>query len=286
MPITYTPLRFPGGKTKIYPLVEAVLDLNGITGCAYSEPFCGGAGLATKLLVKGKVSKIILNDADPAIYSVWDVIVHHADDLCDFIETVPLSIPEWHRQREIYLRGMAPSYELGKAAFYLNRTNRSGMLEGGVIGGQSQNGRYKIDARFNRSSLISKVRSIGSLADSIEIYNLDVSEFLENVAAGFSSETLLYLDPPYVAKGPGLYKSSFNEEKHRSVAADIKKYSGKWMLTYDDNELVRQLYTPSPDWPIAVGNVSVRYSATTERKRASEFLALGPGLLMPEKIEK
>ena len=156
------------------------------------------------------------------------------------------------------------------------------MLEGGVIGGHDQTGKYKIDARFNRENLIQKIKTISKLASKIELYNLDVSEFLINVANDFPENSLLYLDPPYVAKGPGLYKSSFDSIKHRSLAEEIKVYRGNWMLTYDDDPLIRNLYEPNSSWPISVGNVSVGYSAATIRIKATEFLALSPGLTLPK----
>ena len=282
MPITYTPMRFPGGKSKIYPLVDRIISENELDSCVYGEAFCGGAGLAIKLLIKDRVSKIVLNDADPAIYSIWNLILCHAESLCDFVANVPLTIDEWNIQHEIYAASTDPSLELGKAAFFLNRTNRSGMLEGGVIGGHDQTGKYKIDARFNRENLIQKIKAISSLSSKIELHNLDISDFLSNVANGFQENSLLYLDPPYVAKGPGLYKSSFDSMKHRSLAEEIKEYPGNWMLTYDDDPLIRELYKPNSSWQISIGNVSVGYSAATTRIKATEFLALSPGLTIPK----
>lgn len=284
MPITYTPMRFPGGKSKIYPLVDEIISENGLEDCVYSEAFCGGAGLAVKLLIKGRVSKIVLNDADPAIYSIWDSILNHSEELCDFVNSVKLTIDEWKRQRSIYTNAKDPSLDLGKAALFLNRTNRSGMLEGGVIGGQSQAGKYKIDARFNRKNLVQKIEAISALASKIELHNLDVSDFLVQVANDFPNQSLLYLDPPYVAKGPGLYKSSFDSSKHKRLAQEVKEYQGNWLLTYDDDSLIRDLYCPNSAWDISVGNIAVGYSAATSRRRANEFLALSPALVMPESI--
>ena len=156
MPTTYTPIRYPGGKSKIFPLVDSIIDESGLGGCTYAEAYCGGAGLAMKLLLRGRVSRVILNDVDPAVYSMWDAIVNHPDELCAFIEGAELGIPEWKAQREVYLSSNAPSLELGKAAFYLNRANRSGILRGGPIGGMSQKGKFGISARFNKGPLCDK----------------------------------------------------------------------------------------------------------------------------------
>ena len=286
MPITYTPLRFPGGKSKIYPFVSSLIKVNALTGCTYAEPFCGGAGLAIKLLLLGEVSRVALNDFDPAVYSAWDAIVRHPDELCEFIGNVDLSINEWERQRDVYKRSHTPSVALGKAAFYLNRTNRSGILKGGVIGGKGQTGRYGIDARFNRDGLCQKVRRIAEVSDRIELSNVDAMDFMLQVAPRLEGRSLVYLDPPYVKKGPGLYESSFGEGQHRALAKSVRSYQGDWMVTYDMDPLVDEIYRPSGEWPISAGSLEVGYSAHRRRSRKLERLLLSPGLVDPREAER
>lgn len=281
MPITYTPLRFPGGKSKLYPFVDSLMQANGLGGGTYAEAFCGGAGLAVKLLLKGRVSKIVLNDLDIAVYSAWDAIVNHPDSLCHFIEDVPLTVEEWERQRAAYRRARKPSLRLGKAAFYLNRTNRSGILKGGLIGGLDQTGNYKMDARFNREGLVAKVRAIAKRKADITLCNLDALDFMAQIAPELGDCSLLYLDPPYVKRGPELYKRSFGEEGHGELAKAIRAYEGKWMVTYDMDDLVDRLYQRTDEWPIVVSAIPVAYSAANHEV-ATERLVLGPGLVMPK----
>ncbi|MEE6148098.1 DNA adenine methylase [Olsenella sp. YH-ols2223] len=282
MPITYTPLRFPGGKSKIYPFIISLIEANDLRGCTYAEAFCGGAGLAMKLLLRDDVSKVVLNDYDPAVYSIWDAVVNHSDELCDYIETVPLDMNQWYACRDIYRSASSPSFALGKAAFYLNRTNRSGILTGGVIGGKAQTGAYKIDARFNRATLCRKVRAIAARAADITLCNLDALVFMKEIAPAMENNSLLYLDPPYVKKGPGLYENSFTDNDHRVLAKSMRSYGGKWMVTYDTDALVNELYAPSDDWGITVGEIEVTYSASSTRNVATERLVLSPGMKMPE----
>lgn len=282
MPITYTPLRFPGGKSKIYPFMISLIEANELRVCTYAEAFCGGAGLAMKLLLQGDVSKVVLNDFDPAIYSIWDAVVNHPDELCEFINTVPLDMDQWYDCRDAYQAADSPFLELGKAAFYLNRTNRSGILTGGVIGGKAQTGTYKIGARFNRETLCKKVREISAHAADIELHNLDALDFMKTVAPNMGDSSLLYLDPPYVQKGPGLYENSFTDDDHRELAKSVKAYSGKWMVTYDADALVDELYAPADDWAITTSEIKVGYSAACARNVASERLVLGPGMKKPE----
>lgn len=166
MPATLTPLRYPGGKTKNYDFVKTILDANDLHG-TYIEPFAGGAGLAIKLLLHDDVQRIVINDSDRAIYSFWKCVLEHTEDLCSFINTVPLTYDEWEKQRYIYMNNdKFDELELGKATFYLNRTNVSGVIKGGLIGGNNQTGNYKMDARFNRKNLIKKIQRISLYKDS------------------------------------------------------------------------------------------------------------------------
>ncbi len=62
--------------------------------------------------------------------------------------------------------------------FFLNRTNISGVIKGGIIGGYKQLGKYKIDARFNKSDLIDRIHKIASFKHRIVVSNLDGLAFI------------------------------------------------------------------------------------------------------------
>lgn len=275
MPATYTPVRYPGGKTKLYSQIKSILETNNLIGHAYAELFAGGAGLAIKLLLKDDVRSIIINDFDPAVFCMWDMIVNHSEELCDFIESAQLDIPTWKSMRDIYRsRDTSDALSLGKASFYLNRTNVSGILSGGVIGGLNQAGTYKIDARFNRTTLIAKIRRIAEHKDKIEVTNLDAEEFIKKRLT--DSELFAYLDPPYVQKGPGLYRSSFTVEKHRSLARKIGSAKSKWVVTYDADKLIDSIYSDYEHCDFEIG-----YSANL-KTIGREKMILGPGLIWPD----
>lgn len=243
MPATYTPIRYPGGKTKLYPLIRDIIEQNEYSNRIYCEAFAGGAGAAIKLLLKGDVPSILINDLDRAVYCMWDCIVNHAENLCDFIDDVNITIENWKLFRDIYNNPQDATDEiLGQAAFFLNRTNISGILDGGVIGGINQTGNYLIDARFSKKGLKTKIKAIANRKDSIEIYMLDAEKLITDVLNKRANEIFCYLDPPYVQKGPGLYRSAFDEKKHTSLAHKILNSNFPWMVTYDDDELIRKLY--------------------------------------------
>lgn len=270
MPATYTPIRYPGGKTKLYPLVKKIIGSNDLFGCTYAEAFAGGAGLAMKLLLKGDVSRILLNDLDRAVYCMWKVIVEQPEEMCEFIDSCGPTIDEWHIQREFYRNQDSVSDScLGKAAFFLNRTNVSGIIKGGVIGGLEQQGNYLIDARFGKADLKRKIRSIAKYRDAITLTNLDAEDFIDQLQ---EDGVFAYFDPPYVKKGPGLYENSFDETKHRSLAEKIATCPCSWIVTYDANQLVEDIYSS-----FVMDEFDIQYSAHSACI-GREKLIVGPGL--------
>lgn len=275
----YSPLRYPGGKTKLYPVVKNIIEQNHLLKETYVEPFAGGAGLALKLLIEGDVKRIVINDYDPAIYSFWFCVLNYCDELCEFIETVDLSIDEWNYQKSIYLSDDMDVLSLGKATFYLNRTNVSGIIKGGVIGGKEQNGLYKLNARFNRENLVNRIRLINSFAGQIELYNMDVFDFVKPDFLRKYYKIIINFDPPYVQKGDQLYKNSFTKEDHCRLSQQIKECKRKWILTYDDCELTRELYKK-----YNCGNIDVNYSVNTTKK-AKELIVFSKNIVIPEEIE-
>jgi DNA adenine methylase len=276
MPATLTPLRYPGGKTKNYEYVKSILDMNHLHG-TYIEPFAGGAGLAIKLLLNNDVERIVINDSDLAIYSFWKCVLDYTDELCDFIDQVPLTIEQWSIERDIYLHPEQHSVlELGKATFFLNRTNVSGVIKGGIIGGLDQSGKYKMDARFNRENLIKKIRRIADQKDRIEVLCYDVFEFMKSKELHHYYKAFINFDPPYVKKGGQLYMNFFKEEDHIRLRDAIRRSTRKWMVTYDVCDLIEDLYSD-----YRKGYMDLTYSANKTRK-AQELVFFSNNLVLPE----
>ena len=179
----FSPLRYPGGKSKVFNIIVSLFEKNDIRNPIYIEPFVGGAGLALLLLKKEKVKRLVLNDIDKGIYSFWYCVLNHTEKFCNIIENIEISLLERENQKKIYTNKENLNLlleenilKLGVATFYLNRVNRSGILKAGVIGGNLQNGNYKMDCRFNKNKLIKQIKEIGRLKNKIEFYNFDVLE--------------------------------------------------------------------------------------------------------------
>jgi DNA adenine methylase len=270
-----SPLRYPGGKSGLYSRLRDVIRRNGLAGCTYVEPYAGGAGAGLGLLVTGQVSRIVINDLDPAIHAFWKLLATDPDLLRSRISSAKLNAKEWAKQREIYLGGAdrdAGNYsELGYATFYLNRTSRSGVLNAGPIGGHDQSGPYKIDARFNRENLSERVRILSLYLEAISVSCVDGKDIIKKYAGQRS--TFIYADPPYFEKSRGLYMNSFLPADHAELAKVLNSRSDRsWLLTYDNVADVAELY---PDR--RRHEFGLYYSAHRARK-AKEIVVLADSL--------
>ncbi|TQL48743.1 DNA adenine methylase [Homoserinimonas aerilata] len=238
---THSPLRYPGGKAALAGLFADLISELGLDDAKYVEPYAGGAGAGVALLREGLIQELVVNDFDPAVYSFWRSVVHDNAEFVLMLEKTPLNIEEWRRQREIYRSADANDpLKLGFAFFYLNRTNRSGVLSGGVIGGLNQTGNYKIDARFNRETLKERVAALGKLADQITVRDDDGRTVILDYAT--DPKAFLYIDPPYVRAGSQLYLNAFDVRDHSDLAAVVSDAGGNWFMTYDESPLIEELY--------------------------------------------
>lgn len=272
-----SPLRYPGGKGSLTPFLADLLELNNLVGCTYFEPYAGGAGAALNLLRDEVVNCVHINDADPRVFALWKSIVDENERFIEKIHSVPLDIDEWRRQQMICAQGnLSDKFTLGFSAFYMNRCNRSGVLKGaGPIGGFAQAGDWRLDVRFNRTELASKVRFIGELRDQINVTGLDAIEFLKKkLPSGRGRyKAFVYADPPYVIKGQKLYLNSYSPNDHAELANYLEKQAAlSWLVSYDDAPLIRELYSAHQ-----IDLLPIRYSL--QSKRAAHELLIAPSRL-------
>ena len=247
--MNYSPLRYPGGKTSLYDFLKQSIKANNIVDGVYVEAFAGGAGAALKLLMLEDVYEIHLNDKDEMVYKFWYSILNNTDEFIQMIHGCELTMEEWNYRRQILqdssLRKTLTDLEIGFTAFYLNRCNRSGIIKAGVIGGNNQTGDWKMDARFNKADLISRIEKIAFYKDRIKIYNQDAVDFLKRIEKNISDKQniLVYLDPPYVEQGEGLYNVFYRKADPAKLSKFLQKESScKWLVSYDDHQLIHSIY--------------------------------------------
>ncbi len=268
----YSPLRYPGGKRRLADFVRLVIEKNGISGGTYAEPFAGGAAVALSMLFSGTVSRVVINDKNPAVYAFWYSVLNYPDELSKLINDTKVSIDEWHKQRKIMDVIKEPCLGLGFSTFFLNRTNRSGILLGGVIGGLNQDGPWKIDARYNKGDLINRITAIAKKKEQIQIYNLDIFDFIHEVVPGLEANTLIYFDPPYFHKGSLLYENHFEEATHKRLAQAItEEVQLPWLVSYDNVEKIKEFYNGHE-----MAEFSLSYSAAKRYKGTEIMIFCNP----------
>src|SRR5581483_2520572 len=276
MGTTHTPLRYPGGKSRLAPFVRQILDENGLTGGEYAEPYAGGSGIALSLLITGDASRVHINDLNSRVYAFWKSVFQQPDELCKLIRDTSVTIRSWKRQRSIF---HAPNdhseLEVGFATFFLNRTNRSGILTGGVIGGINQRGRWKINARYNKTALCLKIERIATYADRVFVYNLDAEVFLTKLPRFLSGKSLVMLDPPYYRRSQRLYQNLYEHHDPARIAKIVTNLKVPWIISYDDEPEVRKLYSSFRN-----RTYGLLYSAA-EKYIGMEVLFFSPKLKLP-----
>ncbi len=274
----YSPLRYPGGKNKLAKFVALICEKNEING-HYIEPYAGGAAVAFHLLFNGYVKEITINDVDRSIYAFWYSVLHHAEKLCDLIERTEIDIENWKKYREIQRdKGKAFLLKLGFSTLFLNRTNISGIINGGVIGGLKQKGKYKIDCRFNKKEIIKRIRNIAKYKKHIHVYNFDALKLIRIIQKeSKKSSTIFYFDPPYYLKGESLYFNHYKHDDHRKVGDEIKKIkNARWIVSYDNTPEIKKIYR---------GFKKIEYSlihTARETRVGKEVLFFNKNLIVPQ----
>lgn len=239
-----SPLRYPGGKSKIYDKVKKLIEANTLGDRTYVEPFAGGFGIGIRLLCDDIVQSAVLNDFDSHIYHFWYSVLYQTEALLKKIADTPITLEEREKQKAVYRDSSADELSDGFATLFLNRVNFSGIIMGGPIGGLSQSGEYKIDCRFNKSEIVKKIERIAQLKKRIELYNCDASDLITVRLRDTICTSFFNIDPPYVKKGHKLYANYFKEKDHRNLARVINEHLGvtRWIVTYDDCDLIRGIY--------------------------------------------
>ena len=240
----YSPLRYPGGKNRIAKFIAHVCIDNNVNG-HYIEPYAGGASVALYLLLERKIKKITINDYDRSIYAFWYSVLNNADKLCKLIINTEVNISNWRRAQHIQRnKEQTTLLELGFSTFFLNRTNRSGIMNAGCIGGVTQQGKYKINCRFNKNELIRRIKLITKHKKYITLYQEDAALLLEKlIQDSDNNNTFIYFDPPYYLQGSALYMHHYNNAQHAEIADKIRSIKkSHWIVSYDDAAYVKKLY--------------------------------------------
>lgn len=260
------------------PFIRLVFEQNNLLDGHYCEPYAGGAGIAINLLLLGYASTIHLNDIDKSIFSFWHSVLNSTDQLCKLIHDVHLDMTEWSKQKAIQDNPESHGLlELGFSTFFLNRTNRSGIISAGVIGGKNQDGTWKLDARFTKKELCKRIEDIALYRSRIRLYNLDAAALISGVLPSLPQKTLVYLDPPYYFKAQDLYQNHYTHNDHVAIAKLVKNdLKIPWIVSYDNvPEIVRLYHSfPTITYPMS-------YSAG-DRYKGGEVMFFKKRIVVPQ----
>jgi len=271
-----TPLRYPGGKGRLGVWLSQLLSSNNLDGGTYVEPYAGGAGAAMHLLTTGAVRQIVINDIDPVIFQFWWAVFNRTTALARRIRAAKVTLEERDHQKAILRSNESQDpLDVAFATFFLNRTSRSGILTGGPIGGRLQDGKYRLDARFNRDQLADRVKTLGALKDRVSLTNIDAMDLLSSISRR-KKKLLVYCDPPYFNKGYQLYENHYSAGDHSAIAQRMQELKVPWIVTYDDCPQIRSLYESA-----RATTFSLHYSTHLQRNRATELLYYGNLSLNP-----
>jgi DNA adenine methylase len=279
--IHFTPLRYPGGKAKLAAYVKSLMKENRLLDGEYVEPYAGGAAIGLELLFHDYVSRIHINDVSKPVYAFWKSVLDQTEEFCRLVMKTPLTVGQWDKQKGVLDHPKGRSkLELGFATFFLNRTNRSGILNGGIIGGRDQTGPWKIDARYNAKELVRRVEAIARLRGQISLTRQDALKFLMAGISRWPADTLIYLDPPYYVKGRDLYSDFYEHEDHERVANFVLNTINlkRWIVSYDNVPEIRKLYEGTRSVAYDIG-----YSARSA-SQGSEVMFFGEGLKVPRLV--
>ncbi len=274
----YSPLRYPGGKNKLSGFLAKICIDNDISG-HYVEPYAGGSSVALFLLFEGFVNHITINDKDRSIYAFWHSVLYENDSLCSLIENTDITIKNWNIQKQIQKdKALSNLLELGFSTLFLNRTNRDGIIKGGIIGGKEQNGSYKLDCRFNKVEIIRKIKLINSRNNNITLHSLDALELIDKIVEeSGNSNTIFYFDPPYYLKASSLYMNYYEKSDHEKVAEKIKSINNvNWIVSYDNHPVIKDLY-----YPFQRKEYTFNHSAYSS-KVGKEILFFSNNILQPD----
>ena len=137
----------------------------------------------------------------------------------------------------------------------------------------------KIDARYNKSALIERVKHVAALGDRIHVTQLDGLDFLTTMEA-HATDVLVYADPPYVEQGGRLYLHAFNGDDHKALAEKLQAAKYPWLLTYDDQRIVwDDLYDAA-----RCARFDIAHTAAIQHV-GKETIVYGPTLTVPTDVE-
>jgi DNA adenine methylase len=298
--IPINPLRYPGSKSRFYKQFRDFFCQLNLSGRRIVEPYAGSASISLSLLADGLVTSAQLIERDPLIFSFWKSVFLHTEELVDAIKEIPVNMESWadiRKNLHVTEPDESRTVELGLAGLFLNRTNFSGVLHAGPIGGASQSSSYAVDCRFNKDEIISRIEIISKYREKVDVCFGDAVDFLKKNRDDPKKEAIYYIDPPYFKEGKKLYRHYYDTAEHTALARTLAESHFDWILSYDAHHVIEHLYadfsridkvfrysskTPKKglEFLITNMNVDVKHQTGMAPSKAKSEVSLGESFLL------
>ncbi len=239
-----SPLRYPGSKANFVPVLANLLIESDFKVHTFVEPYAGSASMTLGLLEKKIIKNALLGEQDPLLFAFWEAVFRHTDELLERFLDLPITLETWHKLRPLltikspYETDDFVGYAL--AGLFFNRTNFSGILNGGPIGGMKQLSEYKIDCRTNKDEIACRILATSTWADNVEVFFGDAIELINKRSR--RKTDFVYADPPYYLQGESLYRYFYRLGDHKRLAQMLTDTDANWLLSYDDHHVIEFLY--------------------------------------------
>lgn len=272
---------YPGSKEKLVRAIQshvpvAMLCDRNNRDSRYIEPFFGAGGVGLRVMRwLPHFRRVWINDIDRGMTCLWETVRNEPEWLIDRVRSFEPKTAAFDQFKRDDGDPLVDRRDAGFRKLALHRMSFSslGVMAGGPRGGKTQSGTYRVDGRWQPAAIEKEVwRLHGRLSrlKGLEITNRDFREVL----SGACEMDFLYLDPPYYDQGPNLYKHAMSEKDHLDLAGILRQTTAKWVLSYDDDHRVRELYA----WA-HIETVATKYNvATCRASRSSDReLLISPG---------
>ena len=264
-----SPLRYPGGKSRalkqILPLIPANIS-------EFREPFVGGGSVffAVRSLFQNRIKSYWINDLNYDLYCFWKQTRDNGPNLVEVLTDTHATTTDGRALFEKLTeakdklnqdRDMLSEFERAVRFFILNRITFSGVVDSG---GYSQSAYQK---RFTESS-IERVKNISPYLSDVKITNDDYT----NAIFHNGENVFIFLDPPYwkatESKLYGVRGTLHSTFDHTQFAENIKKCPHKWLITYDDSPIIRELFSFAEiqEWTLQYGMNNYRKANAAKGK--------------------
>ncbi|WP_318655795.1 DNA adenine methylase [Pseudoclavibacter sp. CFCC 13796] len=249
--IPRSPLRCPGGKSALAPLIGNLLHA---TDVSIVEPFAGSAAVSIALVTAGIIDRAHIADADPGVAAFWHVLTTDHTPLVDWFAATRPTVELFTYWQEL---DTTDQQLLAQRTLFLSRTAWGAIPMAGPLGGWAQtDGAARITDRWNRQTTLARLGIIVELAHAGRLSAAPgPTSWQETLST--HPDGLAFIDPPYPGDGDRLYRHRFSE--HAQLATALRQRPGRSLIVYNDVPLIRGLYA----WAPGLRTLDTRYSSIT-----------------------